>query len=73
MSVVSCTHQNKNHDNETIAALNQQIRAQVPKGSATMAIYRFMSGHGFEDLSDTYTGHPRAILAHRVSRKLLYR
>jgi hypothetical protein len=66
MSVLSCSHQNKNHNNETIAALNQEIRAEVPRGSTKMAIYRFMSGHGFEDLSDTYTRRPRAILAHRV-------
>jgi hypothetical protein len=66
MAVVSCSHQNKNHGDEAIAALNQEIRAEVPRGSTKMTIYRFMSGHGFEDLSDTYTGRPRAILAHRV-------
>ena len=66
MSVSSCSHQNKNLDKETIATLNQEIRAQVPTGSAKMIIYRFIKNHGFEDLSDTYTGHPRAILAHRA-------
>jgi hypothetical protein len=66
MTVVSCSHQNKNHDDESISALNQEISAEVPRGSTKITIYRFMNSHGFEDLSETYTGRPRAILAHRV-------